>query len=141
MTEYQARCHCGALTARYRTANRPAEWPIRACQCSFCRAHGALSTSDPEGTLQFSCERPELLQRYRFGTGSTDFLICRACGVYVGAHTTREGNRIGVLNILAVVPIPSDLPQPTPMNYSGETAETRYQRRQGRWTPLTSDSL
>jgi hypothetical protein len=78
------------------------------------------------------------LQRYRFGTGSSDFLICRGCGVYLGAHTTREGNRFGILNVLTLVPMPADLPTATPMNYSNETAEARYQRRSSRWTPLAS---
>ena len=141
MTDYLARCHCGALTARYQTAKSPAEWPIRACQCSFCRAHGALSTSDPAGMLQFSCSSPDLLQRYRFGTGSADFLICRACGVYLGAQTTRDGHRFGVLNVLTVVPALSVLPADVPMSYDGETADARYERRQGRWTPLTVDSM
>jgi hypothetical protein len=71
--EFSAQCHCGVLTARYSTQKPPGEWPIRACQCSFCRAHGALSTSDPMGRLRFGCSRPELLQRYRFATGTAEF--------------------------------------------------------------------
>jgi len=141
MTEYLARCHCGALTARYQTVKSPAEWPIRACQCSFCRAHGAVSTSDPAGTLQFSCSPPGSLQRYRFGTGSADFLICRGCGVYLGAQTTRDGPRLGVLNVRTVVPALSDLPAAVPMSYDSETVDARYERRKGRWTPLVADSL
>jgi hypothetical protein len=136
MREFFARCHCGALVARYRTARTPEEWPIRACQCSFCRAHGALSTSDPAGSFEFSCSRPELLQRYRCGTGTTEFLICRACGVYVGAQMLSEGARFGVLNVLTLNPMPEGLRSPEPMNYEGETAESRRLRRAGRWTPL-----
>ena len=51
--EYLARCHCGVLTARYRTAVAPEDWSVRACQCSFCRGHGAQMTSDPAGSLEF----------------------------------------------------------------------------------------
>ncbi len=141
MAQYQARCHCNALTARYWTERIPAEWSVRACQCSFCRAHGALSTSDPKGSLQFACSIPDLLQRYRFGTGSSDFLICRGCGVYLGAQTTHEGNRFGILNALTLVPVPLDLPHALPVDYSDETAEGRYERRKGRWTPLAVDSI
>jgi hypothetical protein len=119
----------------------PGEWSIRACQCSFCRAHGALSTSDPAGTLQFACSRPEGLQRYRFGTGTTEFLLCRACGVYVGAQTISEGARLGVLNVMTLTPVPADLRSPEPMNYEGETAESRRVRRGARWTSLVSDSI
>jgi len=119
----------------------PAEWSIRACQCSFCRAHGALTTSDPAGYLLFSCSPPDSLLRYRFGTGSTDFLICRQCGVYLGAQTRREGLRFGVLNALTLVLLPTDLPAGVPMNYAEESAEARYERRKGRWTPLAIDSV
>ncbi len=141
MTEYLARCHCGALTARYETAKSPTDWPMRACQCSFCRAHGAVSTSDPTGTLRFSCSAPESLQRYRFGTGSTDFLICRTCGVYLGAQTTHVRQRLGVLNVRTVVPALSDLSGAVPMSYDGEAVDARYERRKGRWTPLAADSV
>ena len=72
--EYLARCHCGALTARYRTAIAPAAWPVRACQCSFCRSHGALSTSDPAGALEFRSTDPTRVQRYRFGGRTADFM-------------------------------------------------------------------
>jgi hypothetical protein len=72
--EYLARCHCGALTARYRTAIAPAAWPVRACQCSFCRSHGALSTSDPAGVLEFRSTDPTRVQRYRFGGRTADFM-------------------------------------------------------------------
>ena len=140
MVEYRARCHCGALTARYWTATTPEKWPVRACQCSFCRAHGALSISDPAGSLEFACSQPEL-QRYRFGTGTTEFLICRACGVYVGAQMASEGRRFGVLNGLTLTAVPEDLCSPKPMNYADETAESRRVRRAARWTPLVRESV
>lgn len=139
--EYSAQCHCGLLTARYSTEKPPVEWPIRACQCSFCRAHGALSTSDPLGRLQFGCSRTELLQRYRFATGTAEFLLCRECGVYLGAQMSRDGARFGILNTLTLNPMPPDLRSPQPMNYGGETAESRRVRRAARWTPLVRESL
>jgi hypothetical protein len=82
-----------------------------------------------------------LLQRYRFGTGSADFLICRGCGVYLGAQTTRGGNRLGVLNVLTVVPALAELPAAVSMSYDGEAVDARFERRQGRWTPLVADSI
>jgi len=81
------------------------------------------------------------LHRYRFGTASTDFLICRRCGIYLGAQTTRDGNRLGVLNVRTVVPVLSDLPAAAPMSYEGETVDARYERRKSRWTPLVTDSI
>jgi hypothetical protein len=139
--EYDARCHCGALSACYRTALPPSAWQIRACQCSFCRSHAALSTSDPAGLIAYRCSDPKLLQRYRFGTGSAEFLICRVCGVYLGAQITSGCKRFGILNALALRPIPPDLPKGEPMDYGDETAEIRRQRRESRWTPLANESV
>jgi hypothetical protein len=141
MVEYSALCHCGALTARYSTEKPPARWPIRACQCSFCRAHGALTTSDPVGRLQFDCLHPELLQRYRFASGSAQFLLCRECGVYLGAQMLSDGARFGILNTLTLNPMPSDLRSPEAMNYGDEAADARRVRRMTRWTPLVRESI
>src|SRR5579864_4525098 len=108
--DYLARCHCGALAARYETALPVERWSVRACQCSFCRAHDALSVSDPAGRLEFRAAQPERLQRYRFGSGITEFLICRACGVYIGARLAREHGDFGIINARALMPIPLELP-------------------------------
>jgi hypothetical protein len=141
MGEYAARCHCGALSACYWTALPTSNWHIRACQCSFCRTHAALSTSDPAGLLTYSCSQPELLQRYRFGTRSAEFLICRACGVYLGAQIMSDRRRFGILNIRALMHVPPNLPNAEPMDYEDETAEMRRSRRESRWTPLASESV
>lgn len=50
---FEGACHCGAIGYLYRTALDPERWNVRACQCSFCRAHAARTTSDPAGSVQF----------------------------------------------------------------------------------------
>ena len=155
MTTYLGRCHCGALSFEYTTAIPPAEWSVRACQCSFCRAHAALSTSDPRGEVRFHAAAADRVARYRFGLRSADFLVCRECGVYVGAITTigkrtleartleertreertLEERTLAVLNVNALATIPQALPAPRPMSYDGETNEERARRRGERWTP------
>ena len=75
LESWEGRCHCGAIGFTYRTALPGGRWSIRACQCSFCRLHDALSTSDPGGGLDFEIGEPELLQLYRFGGRTADFLI------------------------------------------------------------------
>ncbi len=139
--EYLASCHCAALSARYRTALVPASWSLRECQCSFCRAHAALTVSDPAGSLVFAAISPGRLHRYRFGSGRTDFLLCRECGVYIGARIQIAGQGFGVLNVRALRPPLADLPAPTPMDYGQESVAAREQRRQARWTPLAASSL
>ena len=129
------------MSARYRTAELPAAWSVRACQCSFCRAHGGLTVSDPGGSLLFAAASNEKLHRYRFGTRTTDFVLCRDCGVYVGAVLTSEAGRFGVLNVLALRPVPADLPAPALMNYAEESVSAKRERREARWTPLAPESL
>ena len=139
--EYLARCHCGTLTARYQTAIEPSCWAMRACQCSFCRSHGALSTSDPAGLLTFQSSDPTRIQRYRFGGRTADFLICCECGVYVGVQIATDKGRFGVLNVLSLLPLIAGVPAAEPMDYSAERAEARRLRRETRWTPLSAESI
>jgi hypothetical protein len=141
VTEYLASCHCSALEARYRTAVPVGAWSVRACQCSFCRAHGALTTSDPDGTLAFTARDIGRVRRYRFGSRTTDFMICQECGVYVGARLEASRGSFGVLNTRALRPILEDLPKPGLMHYGDEAAELRQQRREARWTPLATPTL
>ena len=141
MIEYLARCHCGTVQARYRTALAPSVWSLRACQCSFCRRHGAITTSDPAGLIGYECSQGEQLQRYRFGSRNTEFLICRNCGVYLGAQMRANSGRYGILNVLTLAAFPTDLPPPEPMNYENESPEARRRRRETRWTPVANESL
>jgi heme-degrading monooxygenase HmoA len=137
LESYEGGCHCGAIGFTYRTALPGARWSIRACQCSFCRLHDALSTSDPEGGLDFEIREPGLLQLYRFGGRTADFLICRRCGVYVGAQMTADGRPLGIINVHSLSAPPPGLPAPAPMSYEGETPGAREGRRLARWTPVT----
>ena len=129
MTTYSSSCHCGALRAEFET-DKP--FAPRACQCSFCRRHDARSVSDPDGRVVLTLE-PET-RRYRFGTMSSDFLICGRCGVYVGALAEIAGGTYAVLNLNAFDDPRRDL-EATPFSYDGETAEQRAARRHQRWTP------
>jgi hypothetical protein len=134
---FTGRCHCGAIRFVYRTALAPRDWSMRACQCSFCRAHGVVSTSDPAGSVEFST-RDDALQRYRFGQRSADFLICRNCGVYLAAVTESAGRRYAVINVRALEAPPPELPAPATLSFDGEQPEERNARRLQRWTPVFS---
>jgi hypothetical protein len=136
LREFQGSCHCGALAFSFETALPVARWSVRACQCGFCRAHGALTTSDPAGRLAFHIERGETLLRYRFGLKTADFLVCRRCGVYLGAQIETPGGAFGIVNVRAVSPFPPELPGATPADYDTESRSARVDRREKRWTPL-----
>jgi len=133
---YRGQCHCGSVSYLYATELAPANWPVRACQCSFCRRHGALSTSDPAGSVEFTIADPTSLIRYQFGKRIADFLICGRCGIYVAAVMESPRGRFAVINLNTLAPIPAKLPAPGPMNYDAETPEQRTARREQRWTPV-----
>lgn len=129
-------CHCGNLSLRFETALDPAAFPLRACQCSFCRSHGVVSTSDPAGRVSVRAEDGSLVQCYRFGLGITDFLVCRRCGVYVLALAEMEGACYAVLNANVLAQRAGMRGPVYPMDYDAETVEIRRARRKARWTPV-----
>ena len=134
--EYTGSCHCGAIGFSYRTELPPERWSVRACQCSFCRAHDALSTSDPHGQLLFTARDPDYLQRYRFGLGTADFLLCGNCGIYIGAAISSGNGRFGIINTHALESMPDAIAAPAPISYDNENTEGRVSRRGERWTPV-----
>lgn len=132
MSLFQGACHCGAVRVWFETAIDPDEIEVRADQCGFCRRHGAKTVSDPAGALRLSFHEPAV-ERYRFGTRTADFIVCRACGAYVAAVI--EG--YGVLNVVGADIRPlADRPA-RPVDYEAESAALRLERRRQRWTPLT----
>jgi hypothetical protein len=132
---FEGRCHCGAITFELRTSRPPGQWAVRACQCSFCRSHGARTISDPEGSVRFCIPDISKLNRYRFGLRSADFFVCRDCGVYVAAVITSAGGQFATLNVNVLSP-PVDVPVATAISFEGESPEQKLARREQRWTPV-----
>jgi hypothetical protein len=132
---FEGRCHCGAIGFIFRTSQPPDRWAVRACQCSFCRGHGARTISDPQGSVTFQIAETSKLRRYRFGTRSSDFLICGNCGVYVAALLTSNNGQFATLNINAIRAA-LNVPEAVPVSYEGESGEQRQARREKRWTPV-----
>lgn len=132
---FTGQCHCGNIQVRFESAFGPAELPLRACQCSFCRAHGAVAATDPRGRLTLTASVPHEVRRYRFGLGITDFLICARCGVYIAAVMEIDGLSFASLNANALRQRTELTQSPQPVRYDGESAEQRRARRRTNWTP------
>lgn len=130
-------CHCGNISFEFESALTPRELPVRACQCAFCRAHSALSTSDPSGSVSIGIAAPARVNRYRFGMKTADFLICSDCGVFIAAVMEADGRNYAVVNINTFDRRDDFTAAPQPMDYEGETTTTRLARRKERWTPAT----
>jgi hypothetical protein len=140
-TTLRGGCHCGNIRVVLETALDPHALPIRACQCSFCRRHGGITTSDPAGRLVIEFGQPEHLHKYRFALGITDFLLCRGCGVYLAAVMESEGRSLGVLNVNVLDDHAPFARPPTPMEYGAESVEDREGRRAKAWMPVEMKAL
>jgi hypothetical protein len=106
----------------------PLDLGLRADNCSFCIKHQAAFTSDPRGELF-------LVARYRFGTMTADFVLCRDCGVFVAAAMTEPSIAVVNVNVLEARDafFQNEL---RVASFDGESTEQRLARRKARWTPL-----
>lgn len=128
-------CHCGAIGLAYRSTIPAAEHALRACQCSFCRKHGSLAVSDPEGSVEIGVTDETKVSRYRFGLGTADYIVCRDCGVYVAAVMT-EGESSWSVTIVNALDDRADFTRAIePVDFSTEDEDVRRARRRARWTP------
>lgn len=134
MLQLAGRCHCGAIHVILEPGRPTAELPLRACQCGFCRRHGAATTSDPECRLHIEAA-PGSLNRYRFGRRAVDALLCQECGVYVASTLEADGRQFATLNIAGVALAGFEDRIPEIAIYDDETDEQRLARRMARWTP------
>ncbi len=133
---FEGGCHCGNLGFVFE-ASAPLEvLGLRACQCSFCRAHGARTTSDPNGTIRVSVRDESKLSRYRFGLKTADFLVCSACGVYIGAVMQDGDHRWMTVNANTFRQPPRSDFSVSPMDFQAEDVPARRLRRKARWTPV-----
>ncbi|HJV24337.1 MAG TPA: aldehyde-activating protein [Aromatoleum sp.] len=90
-------CHCGGLRIELDLPRPPGSYAPRACDCDFCRKHGAAYLSDPGGRLRIHA-RAEALGRYRQGSGRAEFLYCKDCAVLVGVAYEEDGQMYATVN-------------------------------------------
>ena len=126
---HNGQCHCGEIRITFETAK---PFAPRQCQCRFCRRHNVRMVSDPDGAAVLTVGAET--QRYHFASGTTDYLICGRCGVYVGAVAEVDGCTYATLNLNAFDDPRLDL-APVPVSYEGESAAQKAERRRLRWTP------
>jgi hypothetical protein len=134
--KFEGGCHCGNLTYVFEASSPLDRLGLRACQCRFCREHGARNTSDPQGHIGIAVRDPENLRRYRFALKTADFLICSECGVFIGA-VMADGDATWMTVNVNTFTDPPALNHPiVRMNFDGEDAQARRNRRKARWTPV-----
>lgn len=134
---FTGRCHCGALSLSFTTDRSPQDIPVLACQCAFCRKHGVRAVADPQGQAVVTAHDPALLERYRFGLTTADYLLCRCCGVYVAAVMTDGDRSYAVVNLNGLDDASAFTGPLETRVYDGEDEAGRRQRRRTTWTPAT----
>ena len=125
-------CHCRQI--RY-VLNWPENEPVpaRRCGCSYCTRFSGIWTSNPDAKLsvRFAAGSPE--QRYRFGTGTADFVFCRHCGVVVLALDDNSESIKAVVNINTLDPGQDINFKQSDSDFDGESTQARIQRRAVNW--------
>lgn len=114
----------------------PEQMDVRADQCGFCLAHGALSISDPKGGAEIRVKDKSRVSLYRFGQKTADFYVCTRCGVYVAAVCETPAGLKCVVNVRALADRARFTMPPRPVDYEGENFERRIARRAERWMPV-----
>jgi hypothetical protein len=129
-------CHCGNIRIALTLSMPPRDCELRACQCSFCRRHGARTAADPAGSLRLEIRDSAKLNRYRFGLRTADYLVCAVCGVYVAAVCDTPAGKRATINVNCLDDRATFTREPIAADYEGETREGRLKRRAERWTPV-----
>jgi len=93
MNSLKGGCHCGNISIALELSRAPSAYNPRACDCDFCRKHGAAYISDPHGSIRIHINSAGKSQIYRQGSGTAEFLLCAACGVVVSV-LYRDTNRV-----------------------------------------------
>jgi len=132
---HSGRCHCGNITISLHLSRPAEDMPLRSCACSFCRSHGTRTVSDRNGKAAIAAADWSMVEPYRFGSRTADYLVCRRCGVYVGALCDTASGRRAVINVNCLDDRAAFTQAPASPDYDGEAAEARLDRRSANWMP------
>jgi hypothetical protein len=134
---YPGACHCRNLELRLGSDKTPLDLGLRSDTCSFCNKHHALYTSDPEGEIHIAVGDANFVERYRIGTKTADFLLCKVCGVFVAAYVPEPP--LAVVNVNVLDERAAFLVNPVKAaDFERESLEQRLARRRRTWTPVLS---
>jgi len=128
-------CHCGNISVRLRLSRSPEQMPLRSCSCSFCRSHGTRTVSDRDGLVEIAASDWSQVERYQFGSRTADYLLCRRCGVYIGAVCETSAGQRAVVNVNCLAERAAFTQVPAAPDYDGESTDTRLDRRAANWMP------
>lgn len=129
---YTGGCDCGNITVDMELMVDPASYHPRACDCSFCRKHGAAYVTDPNGKVAISVKHESELRKHRNGSELADFLICKRCGVLIGGLYQDGPGRYVTINVNTLDGY-ADFGQPVPVSPKTLSPEQKKSRWQEIW--------
>jgi len=88
-----------------------------------------------EGLFEVWADDWSLVENYRFGTRTCDFLICRRCGVFIAAVSEMAAGARAVVNVNCLSDRERFTALPAVHDFEGETIEIRSARRTSNWVP------
>ena len=133
--DHSGGCHCGNIHVLLRLSKPPKDNPVRTCTCSFCRSHNPRMISDPAGLLEVSADDWSLVELYRFGMRTADFVICRRCGVFIAAISNLSTEPCAAVNVNCLKDRALFTAPATIHEFQSETLEARASRRTDNWMP------
>jgi hypothetical protein len=133
--EHSGGCHCGNIEVHLRLSKPPQESRLRACACTFCRSHATRTVADVDGLVELSAKDWSLVEPYRFGSATADYLVCRRCGIYVAAICETTAGTRAVVNVNCLDDRAAFTAVPMVSEYDGESTDARLERRAVNWMP------
>ena len=91
--------------------------------------------SDPAGLLELTADDWSLVELYRFGTRTADFVICRHCGVFIAAISDLSVKPHAVVNVNCLDDRALFTAEAAMHEFQDETLEARTSRRTANWMP------
>lgn len=132
MNTLRGSCHCGNVELSLFTQQSERTLVPRRCGCSMCRRHGASWISDPDARLEVRLRDSSQLAAYKFGQGTSRWIICARCGVLMTAICRIEGRLRAVVRSQAMVGHLFSAPE-APTDFEDESVEKRLARRARTW--------
>jgi hypothetical protein len=132
MNELRGSCHCGSVEFSLFTGKTAADLVPRRCGCSMCRRHGASYVSDPDARLVLRCSDTSLPNAYRFGHGTSRWIVCPTCGVLTAVLCEIDDRLRAVVRVQSMLDHAFTAPE-TPTDFEGESVAKRLERRARTW--------
>ena len=133
---FKGECRCGNMHLELHTHQEEDFFVPRECQCSVCTKNGAQWTSDPNGEARLLIKDNDSVSYYRYEGGTSDFTLCKNCGVMMIVLCEIDGRLRSVVNMKSMTN-ENFTAEKIQTNFDGETYDGRIGRRGQNWNGNT----